>query len=157
MSVKMVFMDPWLCLACFIYCFREMHLPFPKQALVFICLLKTVWENKKLLVTSNFSFSHSVFYSFEKLSAIFIKFYFVICKLLSLEESKISKLSFGKGFQNTDCIEKIVEKGEIAHFEQFHLFMPPHRKIGDILFYHCPSVRLSVHLSVCLSVCTNLT
>ena len=27
-----------------------------------------------------------------------------------------------KGFQDTDSIENIVEKGEIAHFEQFHLF-----------------------------------
>ena len=26
------------------------------------------------------------------------------------------------GFLDTDCIENIVEKGEIAHFEQFHLF-----------------------------------
>ena len=27
-----------------------------------------------------------------------------------------------KGLQDTDCTENIVEKGEIAHFEQFHLF-----------------------------------
>ena len=27
-----------------------------------------------------------------------------------------------KEFNKTDCIENIVEKGEIAHFEQFHLF-----------------------------------
>ena len=27
-----------------------------------------------------------------------------------------------KGFQDADCIENIVEKGEIAHFEQFHHF-----------------------------------
>ena len=27
-----------------------------------------------------------------------------------------------KGLQDTDCIENSVEKGEIAHFEQFHLF-----------------------------------
>ena len=27
-----------------------------------------------------------------------------------------------KGFSDTDCIENMVEKGEIAHFEQFHLF-----------------------------------
>ena len=27
-----------------------------------------------------------------------------------------------KGFEDTDCIETIVEKGEIAHLEQFHLF-----------------------------------
>ena len=25
-------------------------------------------------------------------------------------------------FKDTNCIESIVEKGEIAHFEQFHLF-----------------------------------
>ena len=34
--------------------------------------LKTLWE--KLLVTSNFSFSHRVFYPFRKLSIIFVKF-----------------------------------------------------------------------------------
>ena len=27
-------------------------------------LLKTLWEKEKLLITSNFSFSHSVFYLF---------------------------------------------------------------------------------------------
>ena len=35
--------------------------------------LKTLWEKEKLLVTSNFSFSHSVFYPFGELCAIFIK------------------------------------------------------------------------------------
>ena len=44
-------------------------------------LLKTLWEKEKLLVTSNFSFSHSVFYLFGKLSAIFIEFEIVVCKL----------------------------------------------------------------------------
>ena len=43
-------------------------------------LLKTLWEKEKLLVTSNFSFFHSVFYSFGKLFAIFIKLKIVICK-----------------------------------------------------------------------------
>ena len=37
-------------------------------------LLKTLWEQEKLLVMSNFFFSHSVFYQFEWLSAIFFKF-----------------------------------------------------------------------------------
>ena len=46
-----------------------------------IRLLKTLWEKEKLLVTSNFSFSHGVFYPFGKLSAIFIKFKIVVCKL----------------------------------------------------------------------------
>ena len=34
-------------------------------------LLKIPWEKEKLLVTSNFSFSHSVFYPSGELSAIF--------------------------------------------------------------------------------------
>ena len=44
-------------------------------------LLKTQWDKEKLLVTSNFSFSHSVFLPFGELSAIFIKFEIVICRL----------------------------------------------------------------------------
>ena len=44
-------------------------------------LLKTLWEEEKLCVTSNFSFFHSAFNQFGKLSAIFIKFEIVICKL----------------------------------------------------------------------------
>ena len=52
----------------------------------FLCVcstsvLTTLWEKEKLLVTSNFSFSHSVFYPFEALSAIFIKFEIVVCNL----------------------------------------------------------------------------
>ena len=52
--------------------------PFPnKPWFLRVCnisLLKTLQEKEKLLVTSNFSFSHSVFYPFAELSAIFIKF-----------------------------------------------------------------------------------
>ena len=44
-------------------------------------LLKTLWEKEKLLVMRYFSFSHSVFYPFEDLSAVFFKFEIVICKL----------------------------------------------------------------------------
>ena len=44
-------------------------------------LLKTLCEKEKLLVMSNFSFSHSVFYLFGKLSNIFIKVEIVVCKL----------------------------------------------------------------------------
>ena len=35
--------------------------------------LKTLWKKEKLLIMSNFSFSHIVFYPFRELSAIFIK------------------------------------------------------------------------------------
>ena len=60
--------------------------PFPnKPCFLCVCstsLLKTLWEKEKLLITSNFSFSHSVFYSFGELCAIFIEFEIVVCKLL---------------------------------------------------------------------------
>ena len=44
--------------------------------------LKTLLEKGKLLVTSNFSFSHSVFYKLRELSDIFVKFEIDIYKLL---------------------------------------------------------------------------
>ena len=59
--------------------------PFPNKSwFLRVCsthLLKTLWEKKKLLVTSNFFFSHSVFYPFRELTTIFIKFKIVIRKL----------------------------------------------------------------------------
>ena len=44
-------------------------------------LLKTLRKKEKLLITSNFSFSHSVFYLFAELSSIFIKFVILACVL----------------------------------------------------------------------------
>ena len=63
--------------------------PFPhKPRFLRVCSttpLKTLWEKEKLLVMSNFSFSHSVFYPFGELPAIFIKFEFVVCRLFEFE------------------------------------------------------------------------
>ena len=59
--------------------------PFPnKPRFLRVCStsrLKILLEKEKLLVTSNFSFSHSVSYPFGGLSAIFIKFKIVVRKL----------------------------------------------------------------------------
>ena len=46
-----------------------------------VSLLKTLWEKKKLLITSNWSFSHSVFYQFGELSFVSIKLKIVVCTL----------------------------------------------------------------------------
>ena len=43
-------------------------------------LLKTLREKEKMLVTSIFSFSHNVFYSFQNRFQFFSHIYFVICK-----------------------------------------------------------------------------
>ena len=65
--------------------------PFPnKPGFLRVCstsLLKTLWEKEKLLVTSNFSFSHSVFYPFEELFSIFVKFEIIVCKLFHFWKS----------------------------------------------------------------------
>ena len=66
--------------------------PFPNQPwFLSVCstsLLKTLWEKEKLLVTSNFSFSRSVFYAFgEQLTSIFIKFKISRLQTLSVWKS----------------------------------------------------------------------
>ena len=73
------------------YLFQErliyivLHKPFPSMPwylLVYSTKFpKTLWEKEKLLVQSNFSFSHSVFYLFGEFSAIFVKSKIVVCKL----------------------------------------------------------------------------
>ena len=59
--------------------------PFPnKPWFLRVCcrsLLKTLLEKEKLLLKSNFSFSHSFFFLFGEFSDIFIKFKIVGCKL----------------------------------------------------------------------------
>ena len=57
--------------------------------------LKTPWEKEKLLVTSNFCFSLSVFYPFGEPSVILLNLNCSSAHLFSLEESKICR--FGKG------------------------------------------------------------
>ena len=71
---------------------KEFINPFPnKPWFLRVCsrsLLKTLWEKEKLLVTSNFSFSHCVFYPFGELSAILNKFEIVVCNLSIWESLK---------------------------------------------------------------------
>ena len=82
-------------------CQRKIHILncFPNKLwFLRVCstgLFKTWWEKEKLLVMSNFFFSHSVFHLFLELSAIFIKFEVVVCKLIKF--GRVQNLSFGKG------------------------------------------------------------
>ena len=65
--------------------YRSYLNPFPnKPWFLRVCstsLFKTLWEKEKLLVTSNFSISHSGFYPFGDRSSISIKFEIVVFKL----------------------------------------------------------------------------
>ena len=75
---------------------RQQFNPFPNIPLfLLVCstnILKTLREKEKLLVSNNFSFSHSVFYPFAELNTIFIKFKTVVCKLFSLFPTVFSTL-----------------------------------------------------------------
>ena len=108
--------------------------PFPnKPWFLRVCstsLLKTLWEKEKLLVTSNFSFSHSVFYPFRELPVIFIKFEIVVWKLFQF--GRVQSSSFGKGL-NTYFVEKEHSKTR--------------KHIACSLFYDIQSLLLLLTLS----------
>ena len=59
--------------------------------MVFMCLQYRSLKN----TLGKGEIAHSVFYLFQELNAIFIKFEVVLCQLFQLEESKICHL--GKG------------------------------------------------------------
>ena len=84
--------------------------PFPNKPW-FLCvcgtsLLKILWEKKKLLTTSSFSFSHSDLNPFGELSAIncHIKFEIVVCKLCQIGSLKCivwERVKCGTGVSET--------------------------------------------------------
>ena len=139
------------------------YLPFPnKPWFLRVCstsLLKTQWEKEKLLVTSNFSFSHSVFYPYGELSTIFIKLEIVVFQF-----GRVKNLSFGKGlYQGTkfcaclylthshtllsfyilleNAFEKNMGKGEKADigsfFSSFHMFTTPSQNTFQFSSHIC--------------------
>ena len=69
--------------------FEKEFYPFPnKPWFLRVCntsLLKTMREKEILLVTSNFSFFHCVFYPFGELTAISMKFEIVVRQLSEFE------------------------------------------------------------------------
>ena len=91
--------------------------PFPnKPWFLPVCrtnLLKTMLEKEKLLVTSNFSFSHSVFYLFGELSAIFIQIQNCCVQTLSVWKS-IKFVIWERVNKKKKLFVDIVGKGENA-------------------------------------------
>ena len=75
--------------------------------------LKTRREKEKLLVMSNFSFSHSVFYPFVERFAISTKFKIVVCKLFQI--GRVRNLSFGNGLNLA-----LVESKVLHEWQRYH-------------------------------------
>ena len=84
----------------FIIILKASFNPFPnKPWFLRVCStspLKTLWEKEKLLITSNFSFSHSVFYPFRELSSIFCQIQNCRLQLFSVWKS-LKICCLGKG------------------------------------------------------------
>ena len=83
---------------------------------------ETLWEKKKLLVTSNFFFYHSVFYPFKKFSAIFFKYEIAVCKLFQF--GRVHNLLFGEGLNMDHQLELLVNS-------RTHVYSLPNEKILD--------------------------
>ena len=113
--------------------------PFPnKPWFLRVCstsLLKTLREKEKLLVTSNFSFSHSVFYPFKELSTIFIQFKIIVYKLSvwkslkfavwERDKQEMQIVNFNCYFSLTDCpiffkINRVQAVDDIDKLCKFH-------------------------------------
>ena len=120
--------------------FRVRINSFPNEPLFLrvcrISLLKTLWEKKKLLATSNFSFFHSVFYPFGELFTIFFKSESVVYKLFQF--GKVHNLSFGKGLTDFGlrfALHKLSSKNPICDLNyrfKSALISSPSRKVGNI-------------------------
>ena len=65
-------------------------------------LLKTPWEKEKLLITSNFSFSHSVFYPLRE---HFCHFHQIVCKLFQF--GRVLKFVFWERVNLPDTAEEL--------------------------------------------------
>ena len=82
-------------------------------------LLKTQREKEKLLVMSNFSFYHSVFCPFGKVSVNFIKFKIVICEFFQF--GRVLNLSFGKGLTHYQTTNFRLFQTERVYRQQFQI------------------------------------
>ena len=117
---------------------------------------KNCGEKEKFLLTSNFSFSHSVFYPFGKLFSFFIKFEIVMYKLFQFVS--LWNLLFVKGVnppsqalitQIEKALENLVEKEKNQHFLLFlQCFLPFQKQVPSLndvqkLFSKKTSLKLS--------------
>ena len=77
-------------------CLTHSHTMTPFDAPGKTSLLKTLWEKEKLLVMSNFSFSHSVFSTrLDNFLPFSLDLKLSSANSFSLEESKICRLVMG--------------------------------------------------------------
>ena len=119
--------------------------PFQNKPLfLLVCrigLLKTLWKKEKLLLTSKVPFSHSVFYPFGEVSAIFITFKIVICKLFHFRTVE-NLLGMGESpYQNCFCFVVSTDQDQTSQNMQSDL--------RSTLFYHTVPIFDTLKIHTC--------
>ena len=107
--------------------------PFLEKSPSFTCLQHKSVENtvgkEKLLIMSNFSFSHSVFYPFGELSAILSSSKIVVCKLFQFGSLKFVIWERVKVVQTWNCLMKVKDYN--------CTLFPGYRKVGSFYIWCC--------------------
>ena len=85
---------------------------FGKALKIYWCIYLGLWWLTLSQASPGFSFSCRVFYPFGELSAIFIKFEVVVCKLFHF--GRVWNLSFGKGLTLTERKCRLHKIGNIC-------------------------------------------
>ena len=82
------------------------------------------WKKQKLLETSNFYFSHSVFYPSEELASIFIQFEIVVCLDVKCAVSERVKreITITRFSENQQQNQQIISRQTITDFLHKSLF-----------------------------------
>ena len=127
--------------------------PFPNKLwLLRVCstsLLQTLWEKEKLLVKSNFFFSHSVFYPFD----IFIKFEIVICKVFYWKSLKFVVweriISVSNHIHVLYIFHRSYPQGSLERFflcDEGSLAAHEEKQLWKVDFFSCQSNKQNCHL-----------
>ena len=102
---------------------KTIHLFKTKPWFLCVCstsLLKTPWKKDKLLITSNFSFTHYVFYLSEEHFAIFIKSGIFIWERVNKTSKNFAM--FSNGYKMRQLFEIKISSDEIINFPTSHFW-----------------------------------
>ena len=125
---------------------KKYHInPFPKKP-QFLRVsntshLKTLWEKEKLIVTTNFCFSHSIFYLYREFSAVFNKFENVASEHEDLPVWKSLK------FVVLERVDSFLTDVDTRSFCRQCRLRPDYRMCSLMSDLHCPDLCSRLYLN----------
>ena len=117
-------------------------IPFPNNPLFsLVCItnhVQKLWEREKLLILSNLSFSHSVFYPFGELSAIFYQIQNCLLQTLSVWKSLRFVIWKGIKKRNNESPMKLISFEPVKkrfYYSRISCFPVGYREIAVKIFF----------------------